>query len=661
MGMSSAFAYLATLLILSSPAIALNTADSRPAPPRAGVAAVSHSLPRFHAVPIAQLHLPHVRAASNTAMFRGGVRKKISALPRAAASPQTAPPQAVPRIPVVYSSLNKPGLASDGTSTPPDSTGAIGPSHYVEMVNSEIAVWRRSDLSIVSMSSFSNFIGTSDPWCDPQIQWDPSSSRWLVVILLCNTSSTLQGFITGWSKTSDPSDLVNGWCLIGVPLSPFLFDYPKLGHNSNFLIFGGNVYNESTAPNPNPPFETAAMLWIRKPANGVITCPTTTVPVGGTTADPLKNRDGVTNAFTPVPVNTMTTAANGYVVSAYDSSGSNGQGPTTRNKVGVWHLDSSGVLHQDSDVTVASYNPPAPAPQLGGPVPVDTLDGRLTQAVGDPTTGIWTQHTVAGPGPRSVVDWYELKASGSADTLAQQGVIASATDFIFNAAISPRFDAQGAAIFYSRSSSTIDPLIGGQERLSGTPAGTMEPGELVLTSSTAADADFSCGGGFPCRWGDYSGATPDPVQTNVVWGTNMVITAATAAPAWADQNFAVLFVGTPTNVTATAFEQGAVVSWTPSTFDPALISYTIKVYSGVTLVKSLVIPAPASNTVVSGLTDGVTYTFTVTANSNGGSGAESVHSNAVTPSRAVAPAPAPPPAGSRQGVPPAPPAAPGPR
>jgi hypothetical protein len=245
MGMSSAFAYLATLLILSSPAIALNTAESRAAVPRAGAAAVSHSLPRFHAVPIAQLHLPHVRAASNTAIFRGGARTKISARPPATASPRAAPHLAVPRIPTVFGSLNQPGLPADG-STPPDSTGAIGPNFYVEMVNSEIAVRSRSNLSSVAVTDFNTFLSSGGSLCDPQIQWDPSSARWLFVILECNISAT-NGFFTGWSMTSDPSNLAGGWCLIHVITGAFLFDYPKLGHNSRFLIVGANLYNHKPA------------------------------------------------------------------------------------------------------------------------------------------------------------------------------------------------------------------------------------------------------------------------------------------------------------------------------------------------------------------------------------------------------------------------------
>src|SRR2546426_3843804 len=54
-----------------------------------------------------------------------------------------------PRI-AVFNGLNQPGLnATDNginQGTPPDTTGSIGPNHYVETVNTEIAVYQRSAL-----------------------------------------------------------------------------------------------------------------------------------------------------------------------------------------------------------------------------------------------------------------------------------------------------------------------------------------------------------------------------------------------------------------------------------------------------------------------------------------------------------------------------------
>jgi hypothetical protein len=318
----------------------------------------------------------------------------------------------------------------------------------------------------------------------------------------------------------------------------FLFDYPKLGHSGNFLSSGRNAF-DVTQSSSNPPFVSALIAWIPLPANGVTACPTN--PPIGSSSFPLKNGDGSTLTFTPVPVNTESNAADGYVVSAYDPAGNVTPTPVPQNKLAVWHLDSSGILHQDPDTPVNPYAFPPPATQSGG-VTLDTLDGRLTQAVGDTSTGIWTQHTVSNGGV-SKVTWYELTRSGSSLTLIQQGdVTGAAGEYIFNAAISPTSGAHGAAIFYNRSSATIHPLIAARSRVDTTPAGNMDPGELVLATSPATDADSSCTsqGGPPCRWGDYSGASPDPDQSDAVWGTNMFITAATSIPAWQDENFAVV-------------------------------------------------------------------------------------------------------------------------
>ena len=72
----------------------------------------------------------------------------------------------------------------------------------------------------------------------------------------------------------------------------------------------------------------------------------------------------------------------------------------------------------------------------------------------------------------------------------------------------------------------------------------MEPGELLLGTSTTFDRDFSCTAGTPCRWGDYAGATPDPVNSNVVWGSNQVTGACYVLCGWFAQwttrNFAVV-------------------------------------------------------------------------------------------------------------------------
>ena len=243
-----------------------------------------------------------------------------------------------PKI-AVFNGLNQPGLnATDNginQGTPPDTTGSIGPSHYVETVNTVIGVYKRSDLSLVSKATFNSWLAVSQVLCDPQIQWDSSSQRWLYVVLGCNFG--VDKFFFGWSKTPDPSNLATGWCRFSKVTAGVLPDYPKLGHSSKYMLVGTNDFSDAGMN----PFITAQIFWMKTPAPGVITCTPPAVQSVGTQANRLKNGDGVTLTGTPVPVNTTTNTDLGYVVSAYDASG---PPPTVEHKLAVWHLDGNGVL-----------------------------------------------------------------------------------------------------------------------------------------------------------------------------------------------------------------------------------------------------------------------------------------------------------------------------
>src|SRR5499433_640768 len=87
------------------------------------------------------------------------------------------------------------------------------------------------------------------------------------------------------------------------------------------------------------------------------------------------------------------------------------------------------------------------------------------------------------------------------------------------------------------------------------------------------------------------------------------------------------------NANATAGFASATVTWSaPTTGDPAT-AYTITPYIGSAAQAPTTVPgnpAPTS-AVVSGLTNGTTYTFTVTPSNPAGTGPESAQSNAVTP------------------------------
>ncbi len=567
---------LGVMLFAPTPAAAAPTNGSTASAPRAGSTVMpvgqvqvalltatqhgkssGHPTKPFHTMNPAELRKAKLRAAGSPG-------------PGAAAPSTTTPSTAT-----LFNGLNAPGLsaADEGYQpTPPDTTGAIGPTRYLEFVNQLVGVFDRSNLSLLSSTDLGSFTAVPSGLAtsDPQIQWDPQGNRWFYGAVAFNSTLTTTYLLFGWSKTADPTDLAGGWCRYASPTGANIPDYPKLGHDANFVTFGDNVYDGTK---PSLPFVTADIWAISKPPVSQSTCSGSVTATHFADAHHvLKNSDG-TPAFTPVPANTADAAANDYIVAAHDVS------VTSQSKVMVWHMKAGPVLVADGDISVgSSYSVPPNVPQPGTTYLVDSLDGRLTQAVAhfDPDAGaeaVWTQHTVGGSG-RSMVRWYEFLPGSLA--IRQQGQLASATDFYWNAAISPSSAGNDAMISYNRGSSSQLPVIGAQTRTKSTPLGQMDAGELLLGASSDADQETAFQGNCtanPCRWGDYSGATPDPVNPGVVWGSNQVAGSAIFGFAqWETQNYAISTGGTPpplpappTGLSANAVDAASIsLSWTAS-------------------------------------------------------------------------------------------------
>jgi hypothetical protein len=472
---------------------------------------------------------------------RAALNAKKAAAGHGPFEPSPPPPSggggAVAPDAAVFGGLNQPGLAAtDNTpannGTPPDPTGSIGPSHYLEFVNAKVGVYRRGDLVLVATRDLDAFVGKSgDDVFDPQIQWDQTANRWLYVAVDINSVGT--NFLAlGWSKTADPTDLVNGWCRFTVNTGTAVEDYPKLGHDNNHILFGANSFRGNT-------YLTAHIWSVAKPANGDASCAAPGVSVFGSSVSPLSTSDG-TVVFTPVPANTTDSSASGYVVAA-DSP----LVVASPSQIMAWHVSgppASPTLTQDGNMNVTAYAIPANVPQPGTSNVLDSSDARLTQAVAhaDPDVGaeaVWTQHTVAGAGGRSILRWYELLPASPA--ARQQGTIQDAANFIFNGAISPAAVGNSAAVNYNVGGASLLAQIRAQSRTSGITLGLMSS-EVTLGTSAAADRDFSCTApdGPPCRWGDYAGASPDPLNVHVVWGSNQLNGPFTSDPHWVTRNFA---------------------------------------------------------------------------------------------------------------------------
>ena len=468
--------------------------------------------------------------------------------------PVPAPSSGTAPLTSVVGLLDEPGItdAADPAlgGTPSDSTGAVGPTSYVEFINSELAVYSNTNLtSPTDMRDESAFVG--DPTastCDPQIQWDQQGQRWLYAALNCNATSGQEAFYFGWSKTPSPSPLSSNWCQYRVSTSHSIEDYPKLGHDDSQIIIGTNAFDDRDGE----PFVASHIFVLDKPANGVTAC-----PAGTTEEGTMLEATTASTDFTPVPANIADDSAAGYVAAARSFS--------DQAHIDLYTIGRSGGANAvlgTTTVTVPAFDVPASVPQPGVTDDVlDSLDTRLTQAVAftDPATGkegIWTQHTIDGGGP-SVVRWYEL--TPGVTTPMRSGTVGGAGGaFAFNGAISPAENGNSAVLTYNSGSGAQLVEWRAQDPL----ASTVD--DIRLATSGFADHDFSCpdesGDVFPCRWGDYAGASPDPVNPCVAWGTGMLTATAPdvgGTPQWGTQNAAVATSSGTCQVTAGVVETGS--------------------------------------------------------------------------------------------------------
>jgi hypothetical protein len=541
---------LACASLLSSASATAAVGSARSLTPTYGLHAelVNNSAP-----PPAPLRAPNVRLrVPNTGTYateksnaeraylaraRRGFQTQDLATPRTSTAPFTTAQGANAAL---FEGLSGPGIEGGGPFTgvtPPDTTGAIGPNDYVEFVNSQVAVYNRS-LTLQATTSEDAFTGESST-CDGQIRWDQQGERWEYASLACAAEPTEQNYMFGWSKTADPTNLSTGWCKFVVHTKEFLFDYPKLGGDNEYLMIGDNEFNMTTEA-----YAGSSIVVIPKPAPGESSCPST-LALTRFTGTP----------FTPVPANLYGGSSVGYAIAAGFPE------PTgDAEELALFRLTQSAGKPkiEGRSVPVSSYSMPAAVPQPGTTDGLDSSDTRLTQAVAteDPARhemAIWTQHTVApSAGEPSVVRWYELTPASPGPV--QQGTIsASGGNFAFNGAISPTSAGNGAMIDYNVGGGSLTAELRAQSRGSATPLGTMRE-ETTLAKSSAHDHDFSCpsSGILPsssCRWGDYAGASPDPMHRGVVWGSGQVngpLPGTEFEAQWQTKSFALTVHAPPT-------------------------------------------------------------------------------------------------------------------
>jgi hypothetical protein len=396
------------------------------------------------------------------------------------------------------------------TSAPPDPNGAVGPNHFVEIVNQSFAIFDKSGTPVYGpvptntlWSGFGGGCQTNDDG-DATVEYDKAANRWIISQFSVSTRPYLQ--CVAVSTSGDPT---GSYARYSFQYGSFP-DYPKLGvwpdaYYTTFNMFG-RTGNRFTGP------EVCAYDRSKMLAGQAATqqCFLLSTVYGSLLPSDL---DGAT----PPPAGSPN-----YLLSF------------ATNSLQLWkfHVDwantANTTLSGPTTIPVAAFSPACGGgtciPQAGTSQTVDSLADRLMYRLayrnfGDHESLVVDHSVVAGSSVG--VRWYELRSPGGTPTVYQQGTYAPDSSYRWMGSVA--MDQNGdIALGYSVSSSSLNPGIRYTARLAGDPLGQMTQGEGTIVNGTGSQT-----GGLS-RWGDYTSMSVDPSDDCTFWYTNQYLASSGA-------------------------------------------------------------------------------------------------------------------------------------
>ncbi len=419
-----------------------------------------------------------------------------------------------------------PGLGFDGVgngftgpqgaftvrSAPPDTTGAVGRTQYVQWVNSNFAVFDKATGNAVygpvaGNTLWSGFGGKCETQNDgdPIVQYDKAADRWVMTQFAVPAGGPFFECVAV-SQTSDATGAYNRYAF---QYSGFN-DYPKLGVWPDAYYITFNMFTADLTAFTGTQvcaYDRAAMLAGRAATQQCVQLGTA---FGGVLPADL---DGAT----PPPAGSPN-----YLVSV------------GTNNLNLWKFKVDWTTPANTHVTgptvlpVAAFNEACSGgtciPQPGTTQQLDSLADRMMfrfayRNFGDHESLVATHSVQAGTSASSV-RWYEIRNPNGTPTIYQQSSYApdSASRWMASVAM----DKVGnMAVGYSISSSTIKPSL----RYS-----TRTASDTLNTLSNETSIVVGGGSQLPTtkplsRWGDYTQMSIDPIDDCTFWYTGQYLKA----------------------------------------------------------------------------------------------------------------------------------------
>lgn len=433
-------------------------------------------------------------------------------------------------------SLNFEGLSDDdnaatigGRIVPPDTNGDIGPSHYVQSINSIFAVWNVTRSGGVPTGAtmapgfpkpgnalWAGFGGPCETNNDgdPIVLYDHLANRWLISQFSINEGTQCVAL----STTGDPTGTYYRWAFVVSPGEQN--DYPKIGvmpeayylslrdFPSNDGTFAGFVALDRGAMLAGNAAASFVKFSLGCLAND---CPDGVQPPHLTGPAPSGSA-GIFSRAWDVEFEGGTQGSDGYRLWQLTPNFAN---PGLSTFTELPYIPSAGF---DSTMCGAFQRGCIPQPKRGGGERLDPADElQMYRAqyrhFADRDSLLLSTTVDATGGNVAGMRWAELRNTGSGWTLYQEGTYAPGDGenrWMGSIAMNGEGD---IALGYSLASGATYPSVRYTTRQAGDAPGTMPGGEVEMIAGAGSQTSSYN------RWGDYSSMSVDPTDDCTFWYT----------------------------------------------------------------------------------------------------------------------------------------------
>jgi autotransporter-associated beta strand protein len=406
-----------------------------------------------------------------------------------------------------------------GIIEPPDTIAAAGPTAVVELVNSNIAYYRKSDGSQLFSEGLDVFFSPVDPTpfllSDVSVTYDEQAGRFFVSSMDIDFNNLISYFDFAVSNDSNPLDGFTEMHRIDTTeTSPrtgetLFTDFPRLGWNADAYVLSFNMFGFQTQNEYNTQLLTIQKASVLDQNSATLTYYQVDRPLPNSTLVPA----------------TMHGSTAGGPMWFVEEKGLEQNGSYVNLRVvKMTNVLSGSPTFTDYYVPVAAYTiTPFPGDTLGTvSTALDTrilnLDWRNNQMVAAQNVGVSSDTDVHAR-------WYEISTGGTAPALVQQGTLnpgAGIDTYMPSVALGTD---GSIGMTYIESSSSQDMAMYVTGRLASDPTGTMQAGVLAKAGEQYYQGT---------RVGDFSGITVDPSTGTTYWAANEYAIATTdiSLPNW---------------------------------------------------------------------------------------------------------------------------------